>query len=62
VIYKVVRRLGEEEMERPLTSLWWSGLAAGRSISFSLLSQAIMTAHLSEASWQSLVAQVMDEI
>jgi len=55
VIYKVVRRLGEEEMERPLTSLWWSGLAAGLSISFSLLSQAIMTAHLSEASWQSLV-------
>ena len=28
VIYEVVRRLGEEEMERPLTSLWWSGVAA----------------------------------
>src|SRR5262249_33772660 len=41
VIYEVVRRLGEEEMARPLTSLWWSGVAAGLSISFSLLTQAI---------------------
>ena len=55
VIYEVVRRLGEEEMERPLTSLWWSGVAAGLSISFSLLSQAILTAQLTEASWQPLV-------
>jgi formate/nitrite transporter FocA (FNT family) len=55
VIYEVVRRLGEEEMERPLTSLWWSGVAAGLSISFSLLSQAILTTHLPDASWQALV-------
>jgi len=55
VIYEVVRRLGEEEMERPVTSLWWSGVAAGLSISFSLLSQAILTTHLPEASWQPLV-------
>ncbi|MGN6571822.1 MAG: formate/nitrite transporter family protein, partial [Pseudolabrys sp.] len=31
VIYEVVRRLGDEEMERPLVSLWWSGVAAGLS-------------------------------
>ena len=55
VIYEVVRRLGEEEMERPFTSLWWSGVAAGLSISFSLLSQAILTVHLPQASWQPLV-------
>lgn len=55
VIYEVVRRLGEEEMERPLSSLWWSGVAAGLSISFSLLSQAILTAHLPQASWQPLL-------
>jgi formate/nitrite transporter FocA (FNT family) len=55
VIYEVVRRLGDEEMQRPVTSLWWSGVAAGLSISFSLLSQAILTTHLPEASWQPLV-------
>ena len=55
VIYEVVRRLGEEEMARPLTSLWWSGVAAGLSISFSLLAQAILQAHLPDAPWRPLV-------
>lgn len=55
VIYEVVRRYGDEEMARPATSLWWSGLAAGLSISFSLLAQAILRLHLPEASWQPLV-------
>ena len=56
VIYEVVRRLGEEEMERPLTSLWWSGLAAGLSISFSLLAQAVLREHLADAPWRVLIA------
>jgi hypothetical protein len=34
LIYEIVRRMGEEEMARPVTSLWWSGVAAGLSISF----------------------------
>jgi formate/nitrite transporter FocA (FNT family) len=56
VIYEVVRRLGEEEMARPATSLWWSGVAAGLSISFSLLAQAILQAHLPDTPWRSLVS------
>jgi formate/nitrite transporter FocA (FNT family) len=56
VIYEVVRRNGEEEMGRPATSLWWSGVAAGLSISFSLLAQAILEEHLPEADWQPLVS------
>src|SRR6478609_11512433 len=55
VIYEVVRRLGEEEMARPFTSLWWSGVAAGLSISFSLLAQAILRTHLPDTSWQPLL-------
>lgn len=55
VIYEVVRRLGEEEMARPFTSLWWSGVAAGLSISFSLLAQAILRTHLPDAPWQPLL-------
>lgn len=55
VIYEVVRRLGEEEMARPGTSLWWSGVAAGLSISFSLLAQAILRTHLPDAPWEPLV-------
>jgi formate/nitrite transporter FocA (FNT family) len=52
VIYEVVRRLGEEEMKRPAISLWWSGLAAGLSISFSLLAEAILFIHLPDATWR----------
>jgi formate/nitrite transporter FocA (FNT family) len=56
VIYEVVRRLGDEEMERPAISLWWSGVAAGLSISFSLLAQAILQAHLPDTAWRPLVS------
>jgi formate/nitrite transporter FocA (FNT family) len=56
VIYEVVRRLGEEEMERPVTSLWWSGVAAGMSMSFSLLTQAILEHALPDTAWRPLVA------
>jgi formate/nitrite transporter FocA (FNT family) len=56
VIYEVVRRLGEEEMARPVVSLWWSGVAAGLSISFSVLAQAILQTHLPDTAWRPLVA------
>src|SRR5690242_4642168 len=56
VIYEVVRRLGDEEMARPNTSLWWSGVAGGLSISFSLLAQAILEAHLPDAAWAKLLS------
>ena len=55
VIYEVVRTMGEEEMARPATSLWWSGLAGGLSISFSLFAQGVLQTHLPEASWAVLV-------
>ncbi len=55
VIYEVVRRLGDEEMKRPLTSLWWSGVAAGLSISFSLLAQAILQNALPDTRWRPLI-------
>ena len=56
VIYEVVRRLGEEEMVRPAVSLWWSGVAAGLSISFSLLSQAILELRLPDTQWRPLIS------
>lgn len=55
VIYEVVRRYGEEEMERPNASLWWSGVAAGLSISFSLLAQAVLDLRLPDAQWKPLL-------
>ena len=40
VIYEVVRRLGEEEMQRPLTSLWWFGNIIGGTALFTLIAYA----------------------
>ena len=55
VIYEIVRKRGDEEMARPATSLWWSGIAAGLSMSFSLLTQAILLTHLPDTSWRFLL-------
>lgn len=58
VIYEIVRRIGEEEMARPAVSLWWSGAAAGLSISFSVLAEAILRQHLPDESWRPLVTSL----
>lgn len=58
MIYEVVRREGEEEMVRPAVSLWWSGVAAGLSISFSLLTEAMLQVHLPDAPWRALITSL----
>lgn len=40
VIYEVVRRQGEEELRRPIGSLFWSGAAGGLAIMLSAIGQA----------------------
>jgi formate/nitrite transporter FocA (FNT family) len=54
-IYEILRREGDEEMDRPFTSLWWSGVAAGLSISFSLIAQGALQNYLPDAPWRPLV-------
>src|SRR3954452_12052231 len=51
-IYEVVRHEGETEMARPAVSLWWSGVAAGLSISFSVFGKAVLHQYLPDASWR----------
>jgi formate/nitrite transporter FocA (FNT family) len=58
LVYEIVRKEGDEEMERPATSLWWSGVAAGLSISFSLLAQGILRLALPDESWTPLVSSL----
>ncbi len=55
VVYEIVRRDGLEELDRPKTSLIWSGVAAGLMISFSILSMAILRVHLPDTPWRPLV-------
>ncbi len=55
LIYEVVRRDGEEELARPLSSLVWSGIAAGILISFSIIAEAVFRVHLPDQPWRPLI-------
>lgn len=45
-LYSVILREGEEELQRPVASLWWSGVAAGVGISTSVLAVGIIRSNL----------------
>jgi formate/nitrite transporter FocA (FNT family) len=55
VVYEVIRREGDEELRRPFTSLWWSGIAAGLAISTSVFAEGYLHMHLPDAPWRPLV-------
>ncbi|NOE20805.1 formate/nitrite transporter family protein [Ruegeria atlantica] len=55
LIFETIRRNGEEELRRPVRALFWSGIAAGILISFSVLGEALLRAHLPETSWRYLI-------
>jgi len=49
VIHEIVRKDGEEELERGAAAIVWSGLAAGLSMGFSCLGVALIRAALPDA-------------
>ena len=55
VIYEVVREEGELELRRRNVALLWSGLAAGLSMGFSLLTLALIRAGLPDEPWRHLI-------
>jgi formate/nitrite transporter FocA (FNT family) len=58
VVYHAIMKEGEEELERPSSALWWSGLAAGLSMGFSLVAEGLLRAYLPESHWRPLVAKL----
>ncbi|MEM6304420.1 MAG: formate/nitrite transporter family protein [Pseudomonadota bacterium] len=55
VVFETIRRAGEEELSRPLLALWFSGIAAGILISFSVLGEAIFRTYLPDQPWRYLI-------
>ncbi|MBF9044327.1 formate/nitrite transporter family protein [Rhodobacterales bacterium HKCCE4037] len=55
LIYEVIRRDGDEELERPFRSLVWSGIAAGVLIAFSVLGEAVLRTHLPDTPWRYII-------
>jgi len=56
VIHEIIRAEGETELDRPVGALIWSGLAAGLSMGFSFLTEALLRGGLPDAPWRHLVA------
>jgi len=58
VVYKAILKEAEDELERPSAALFWSGLAAGLSMGFSLVAEGILRTRLPERDWAPLVAKL----
>jgi formate/nitrite transporter FocA (FNT family) len=58
VIHEIVREEGETAMERTFSALMWSALAAGMSMGFSFLVQAVLESALPQTSWRHLIASL----
>ena len=58
IVHEAVRLEGTEELERSSASVGWSGLAAGFTISSSMVAQGILQAGLPAAAWRDLVASL----
>lgn len=56
VVHEAIRLEGTEELERPSSSIGWSGLAAGLTMGCSMLGQGLLNAHLPDAEWRPLIA------
>lgn len=54
-VYEIIAEEGEAELSRPSMSIFWSALAAGIAISFSLVAEAALRADLPDAPWRHLV-------
>lgn len=57
-VYQSIRRDGEQEMARPIGSLWWSGLAAGITIATSLFAKALLYHALPDGGWRLPIADL----
>lgn len=55
VVFEIVRSDGNTQLSRPSISLWWSGLAAGVAMGFSVLAEAVIRSGLSNEPFRHLI-------
>ncbi|BES69474.1 formate/nitrite transporter family protein [Marinobacter nanhaiticus D15-8W] len=56
VVYEAIRAEAETELTRPMIGLGWSALAAGLSMGFSLIAQALLYSYTPDAEWTPIVS------
>jgi formate/nitrite transporter FocA (FNT family) len=57
VVHEAVRHDGDIELDRSASALATSGLAAGLSMGFSFIAEALLRSHLPDAPWRPLVSK-----
>jgi len=57
VVYETIRREGEEELRRTVSALAWSGFAAGLSMGFSFIAEALLMSRLPDQPWSPLITR-----
>jgi formate/nitrite transporter FocA (FNT family) len=58
VVFETVRREGETELTRPALALFFSALACGLSMGFSLVGPGLLRAHLADTPWRPLITNL----
>lgn len=58
VVHEAIRREGEAELLRPPAALFWSAIAAGLSMGFSLAVEGLLAARLPDGPWRSAVSSL----
>ncbi len=58
VVYEAIRSEAESEITRPLTGIAWSALAAGLSMGFSFVAQALLTYYIPDTHWRPAVTSL----
>jgi formate-nitrite transporter family protein len=57
-IHDSILKEAQSELLRPSTSLFWSGLAAGMSMGFSMITMGLLEAYLPDEPWSILVSRL----
>jgi len=57
-LHRAVREAGQEELDRPVSSLFFSGLAAGMAIASSLITEGALHAALPDTPWRTLIVSL----
>ncbi|WP_051121400.1 formate/nitrite transporter family protein [Sphingomonas elodea] len=58
VIHEVIRRQGDEELDRPASSLFFSGVVAGVAMAASVLGRGLIESHLPDTPWRLPVSSI----
>lgn len=57
LLHETIRREGEEELLRTTWALAWSAIAAGLTMGFSFVAEALLYQHMPDVAWQELVTK-----